>query len=253
MNANSELERMTTVFSEPSEGDVHAAVAWRGEKIMAVEFFDVLAPVDFDGTYPFRRELRIYEVIGEMPLKMSVEELEDRLKLWVENDRSQLPAIQHASQLEAYPVSSYSSTDVRGAPLPQMEAEVVRAFAERTMDEDFTGPTNEECDILLSGSDTLEFKSMKTLASHLQQLQAVAAYVSAIESNSPHPLQVVAKNLEIEHVRARNLIQFARDNKYLTGGQNKGKAAGYATTEAHRTMRRIRDFIKTLNDKAVLK
>ena len=79
MNANSELERMTTAFSEPSEGDVHAAVAWRGEKIMAVEFFDVLAPVDLDGTYPFRRELRIYEVMGEMPLKMSVEELEDRL------------------------------------------------------------------------------------------------------------------------------------------------------------------------------
>jgi len=131
-----------------------------------------------------------------------------------------------------------------------MEAEVIRAFAVRTLDEEFIGPTPEECEILLKGSDPVGFKSMKTLESHLEQLQVVAEYVKAIESNSPHPLKDVAENLGIPHVRARNRVQFARDNAYLSGGQNKGRAVGYATTEAHRVMQVLREHIRNSNGKA---
>lgn len=245
-----ERERMTTAFTGQLDGDFYGAVAWRGDKIIAIEFFDILAPKELHGTYPFRRELRIYEMVGDLPLAMSQEELQDRLELWIANDRALLPAVQFASDVDAYPVSSYSSTDVRMAPLPQMEAEVIRAFAVRTLDEEFIGPTPEECEILLNGSDSVGFKSMKTLESHLEQLQVVAAYVKAIESNSPHPLKDVAENLGIPHVRARNRVQFARDNAYLSGGQNKGRAVGYATTESHRVMQVLREHIRNSNRKA---
>lgn len=74
------------------------------------------------------------------------------------------------------------------------------------------------------------------LKAHLRQLLAVSEYAKAVMAGSKAPLVAVADALEVDAVKARNLIQFARQSGYLTS-PGQGRSGGSVTLKAVETAR----------------
>lgn len=219
------------------------AVAWRGEDSIAVEFNEVLE-VGADEYYLFTRETRLFGAPGDYPSCMPKESLEELLDTWLEHSFKHLPVIQAARAAGEFGGTSYSASQMKGVPFGDMFRRALLEFAGAEGESGLPLLTNDEVDLAAENSDLLALKGWTPvqIRAHLQQLQAVAVYVSALQEGSK-PIQAVAETLGVNETRARNLIQFARENRYLTGG-SQGKASGAATRAALDLANEVRERVK---------
>jgi hypothetical protein len=230
-----ELPRSDVAVALLDASERHAAVAWAGPGHLVIEFYDVLDTGE--GLYPFVRETRILACPAGTATPPSSADLQSRLASWVANDRSAVPAIEQAPQ--EFAVNQFSPTDVKNAPYSQMFAELMRTLATETSATPFQAPTPEDFEDVTRLKLKLDFASTTALQSRISQLQAVEAYLTALHNDNTSPLKTVADVLGVSHIRARNLIQFARENDYLTAGRSKGKATGMATPKAYGLTRAV--------------
>ena len=226
--------------------DPVAAIAWRGENGLAIEFYEILdADVDY---VPFAREIRMVEVTEEYPQRMPVEALEALLRLWREHEREYLP-VEEAAQLarergEAapFPTHQYSATDLRRPPFSEMRKRMLTEFLAQDAESQFQPPSAEDMDTLLNSEAWLQMQNWtrRQAAAHFKQLTVIAPYMRALSLNEA-PIQYVAKELGISPVQARNLVQLARDSGYLTKGKQ-GAAGARPTRLAADLAEKIRHF-----------
>jgi len=234
-------DRLTVAFYSGDDAGDFAAVAWRGDDLVVLQFYELLQDRTF--MHPFAREIRAYQPHVDDPDTIPVEELEERLERWVRSEYPHLPVIR--IQDGAWPTTEYQDSGIRQVPFNQMTARVIREFGQQEVEGSFAGPSAEQLEFLVDHPEAFAGSSARQIAAHAAQLQAVDAYVKAIENGSTAPLKEVAEKLDVDHVRARNLIQFARNGGFLTGGRTKGRATGRPTKEAFEWMADLEARIET--------
>lgn len=245
-------EHFTIVFRVATNAhEPLAAIAWRGKDVIAIEFHELLEISEAEAD-SFARELRIFEASDFFPQAVPVETLEEMLDNWIENIYPLLPVIQESDArreqgLEAmWPTSEYSSAASRQAPVSEMRRIVLQRYMEELVPMPFIAPTDEQVARIIDAPEWLAETGFNRAQSksRLQQLQAVGYYLEALQ-NREAPIQYIAQKMDIDPIRARNVIQFARDQKYLVGG-SQGLSRGMPTrlaVEMAQLARRIADEI----------
>lgn len=218
--------RMPTATHSISGHDL-AAVAWCGNGVLVIEFHEVL--VTSEGEYfTFARELRVTPTPDEYPDSMPEEALLDALRRWASADFPLLPVV--VADAPRTSVVDLQTSSLRGLPVGAMRAHLWAAV-DVTEADSFEIPTAAEVAALLDSGVFFAFGTKAKAAAHLAQLQAAGAYVAALAQGNTVPLSAVMAALDVDRVRARNLIQFARTNGYLGGG-SQGRASGFLTRKA---------------------
>lgn len=223
---------ISVAFDESSAGSF-GAVAYRGSETITVQFHELLE-TEQDERYWFLKEIRHFAPSYAYPARMPDDELRRRLLNWIKRDFPELPAEEEAQSATPprFAGLHIKIEDARTSPLGQMLTALDAFDSKREVQFEYSPPTQDDIDILLAHSEHLGFHTRAIAQSHLDQLRAVGAYVTALGARSRAPLQEVAKTLNISHVRARNLINFARTNGYLAGDQTRGRATGFVSVSA---------------------
>lgn len=208
----------------------HAAAAHRGSGVVTVEFYDLLDTGE-DGVFSFAREFRAFAVGDDYPAEVPQADLERFLARWVRSDRARLPGLKAADAQEAFPTLHYARGDIARAPLDRLRKALDEAYGRLEAEGPFIAPTAAQVAALLDNRVLLGYASKAALRSRLNQLRAVEAYVNALMNSEPAPLKAVSREMGVDPVQARNLIQFARANDYMEG-KGQGQSKGRATEEA---------------------
>jgi len=233
-------DRLTVAFYIGDGSGDFAAVAWRGDDLVVIQFYELLEDPTF--VHPFAREIRAFQPHRDDPETIPVEELEERLERWVRSEYEHLPVIR--TQDEAWH-TEYQDSGIRQVPFNQMTARVISEFGLQEEEGHFAGPSTEQLRFVVERPEVFPGTSHREFVAKTLQLQAVEAYVQAIENGSTAPLKEVADTLGVDHVRARNLVQFARNNHFLTGGRTKGRATGRPTKVAFQFMADLEERIES--------
>lgn len=204
------------------------AVAYRGEDLITVEFYEnVVDTENNDYLFTHLWEVRAFAPSNDYPLAMPVEELAELLERWAKADRNFLQG-GYENQI--------SERSLRGVPFHRMQQEAATSYYNSEAEAPLNLPSPEELDVCRSAGLPQWFRSSRDMESAFDQLTAVAAYVEAVSSGAGKPVleaaSVVFGDQEPIHVtRLRNLIQFARQNGYLTRAQH-GRSGGMPTRKA---------------------
>lgn len=216
-----------------SEDGVRAAVAWRGEDLITLAFYENLGASDGEYVYTYLHEVRAFAVPDDYPQAMPVEELSKRLQQWEAYDLPRLDA--------AIGPNEISPRGLRAVPFGQMKQAAVFAYLDSEAPAPLVLPTEQELDCVRAAGPWPEFRSSRDMESAFEQLKAVAAYVAAVEAGEPKPIVSASRTLfgdeaRVNVTRMRNLIQFARQNGYLTKSQYErpghGRPGGIPTRKA---------------------
>lgn len=94
--------------------------------------------------------------------------------------------------------------------------------------DDFEPPSEDEINLLVAGARGSIFRNSRDLAAHARELQAVYAYVHAIDIYPDEPpMRFVQQQLGCSITKCRATIERARSHGYLT--RNDGGAGGEVT------------------------
>ena len=211
-----------------TEDDMYAAVAFRGEDLIAVAFYEHLVDAASE-EYVFTHlwEVRALPVPHGYPNAMPAEELEERLLRWEAHEVPHLQS-EYSDQL--------AERSLRSVPFHRMAQEVVADYFGQEASTELVLPTEEQLDACRAVGAFPGFRSSRDMESAIDQLKAVNAYVTAINSGDQRPIVAAARMMfgdeTSTHItRIRNLIQFARQNGYLTKPQH-GRSGGIPTRKA---------------------
>jgi hypothetical protein len=211
-----------------SQDGLLAAVAWRGEDLITVAFYENVVSQETD-EYVFTHlyEIRAFAAPDDYPLAMPPEELAARLERWSRFDYKEIQSEYH---------NGLSERSLRNVPFHRMAQEAASAYFDSEASSDLIVPTDEDLSACRAAGPWVEFRSVRDMDSAFDQLKAVAAYVAAVSAGDPKPIVAAARTMfgdeEQTHVtRLRNLIQFARQNGYLTTLQH-GRSGGVPTRKA---------------------
>lgn len=224
----SQDERLTTVLSD--DGSL-TAVAWRDDDLITMGFYENVVDRD-SNEYYFTHlwEIRAFATPDDYPLAMPPEELTDRLSRWFLNDFPHLDG-GYGSLPE-----SWSERSLRRVPFHKMAQEAANAYFNSEGQTPLVLPTHAEMEACRQHGLPNWFRSIRDMDSAFDQLTAVSAYVEAVNAGATKPVVAAALTMfgdeEPTHVtRVRNLIQFARQNGYLSKAQH-GRSGGVATRKA---------------------
>jgi len=231
---NANADHMTVVCPKPSRNaEPLAAIAWRGSDLIAVEFHAILETEV--GNFPFAREVRFFEVVDGYPDRMPVDDLLRLLEVWRKHEMPLLPLYKVAEltgDSGGFYSRQYSAAELRQAPFSEMRKRLLLEYSAQDAEDRFNAPEAKDLELVAGHPDWFAATgwTARTSTAHLAQLAAIAPYMASLESNQP-PIQCVAKTLGVSANRARNLIQFARENGYLGGG-SQGASRGKPTRKA---------------------
>lgn len=221
-----------------SQDGLLAAVAWRGEDLITIAFYEHL--VDQTGYFveTYLWEVRAFALPDDYPLAVPAEELSERLTRWAKHDLMHLQGNYN---------NRWSERSLRNVPFHRMAQEAVAAYFNSEADTELVLPTEEELNACRAAGPWTEFRSTRDMESAFDQLKAVAAYVAAVNAGDPKPVVAASRTVfgdeDQTHVtRLRNLIQFARQNGYLTTLQH-GRSGGVPT-------RKVLDLIASIKERA---
>jgi hypothetical protein len=233
-----EIPDLTIVVKRTTDTkEICAAAAVFGSESTTLCFFDFLETED-DIVDGFLREVRVFATADTRSPKMSQTELKSRLSQWMKVDRPRLPIVATSRRDDAYPVKGVDISQLRQLPIPLIERIAFQQAGMVYDRDDFIGPSNLQIKTVARHPELLDFASERSLVAHLTQLQAVEYYLEAATEGSLTPLLHVQKNLKVPANTARNLIQRARENGYLTNARS-GKAIGKATKKARDLVSRV--------------
>ena len=259
-------DHMTTVVRPGTKKEEPlAVVAWRGPEVVVVEIHEILE-TGGDEYFPFVRETRVFQVADEYPQQVPEEVLNQLLTVWVKYQRHLLPLYEEQednrnSGQPGWQTLQYGVNEIKQAPYADMRKRLILDYATSEPQELFVPPSQSDIDLLAEHHDWLSLTRFTRSQSrtHLQQLQAIGAYMEAMQSRSEpsnqtkqsklQPVQHVAEVLSVSPVRARNLIQFSRDNGYLKGG-SKGTGQGLPTKKAVDLANQARDTAAAYREEA---
>ena len=234
------LEITTAVERLPGTNDLCGAASHVDFDSTTLCFFDLLR---WGGGFSSisLREVRVFSTDESRMRNMTEQELKRRLLRWIKSDRPMLPIEKRSIRHNDPTLKSVDVSQLRQLPIPLMERLMFQRADLIRYSEDFIGPSNAEMKRVIRHPGPLGFKSERSLRAHLRQLQAVEQYLQAATHGSLAPLLQVQKSLGVSANTARNLIQRARENGYLTASRS-GKAIGRATDKARDFTTQVKEF-----------
>ena len=213
----------------------YIAVAFSGPEVTVINFYEVLMDMDSsEFVDTILREVRFWPTPKDAPECMPIEELDERLDAWIENE---------AAGFSGH--YGFSESVLSGVPFHRMWQRAGTDYLHSEQEEKLLMPSSQQISAAMSSPDFLGYRNARELAAALEQLQTVALYADAIRRGLEKPVHYVADQFgdtsQKGITRVRNLIQFARTRGLLTKSQA-GRAGGAPTRNAILLANQVRAF-----------
>lgn len=164
------------------------------------------------------------------PDAVPLSELEARLARWIKHDHGELQGT----------YTNFPQREIRSVPFERMWQQVNFHYWQGSGLGEFAAPTEAEAEAALSSGEKFGYRNVRDLRSALVQLRAIEVYMQAVAESYPSPNERVAQALGVTLVRARNLIQFAREGALLSPSQA-GRPGGQPTARAFELAEAVRE------------
>ena len=220
-----------TGIHECDEGSFIAA-AFRSPSMTVLAFYEALTGQDGQTHLLVTSEVRVRATPDDAPDAVPLETLEDALDAWI---------AQGGPEETVY--GAFEERRIGDLPFRRMWQMASVAFFADAVEGTFEVPSDDDFALARSSGELFDYRTLREFDAAVEQLKAVGAYLRAVADGDTKPLQKVAIALGLTEgsglTRARNVIQFARQNGLLTKARP-GHAGGSATREAIELCERIR-------------
>ncbi len=208
------------------------AAAFRSPSMTVTAFYEALTGQDGKTHLLSTSEVRVRPTPRDAPDAVPLEVLEEALALWVAEEGN-----------EEIDYGAFEERRIGDLPFRRMWQMASAAFFADAVEGTFDLPTDDDFALARSSGDLFDYRTQREFDAAVEQLKAVATYLEAVAEGDSKPLQRVTVALGLPEgsglTRARNVIQFARQNGLLTKARP-GHAGGSATREAIELCDRIR-------------